>query len=853
MNKNSNKLKSQGNNTTNNREVIAETKSFNTEDIKTSIALLSTKEYNVLLKAVGTLCRYGSKQEDFLERYIENGIYPKFINLLENKSGDILKYALKLMAMLAKRQYLHAVDFQKIVICTELVNRIYIENNDNFIKECCSFILWQYIKHNQLIASQIYSTQLIDVIFDDVRRSQDVDILFNCLNLYRLLLDTQLARGDTLINGLFSFKVVKCLLECDQDELKDITMNIVLTLTSWRSEEMNLLLTNNRVIQIMFNILLKNERNYIDRAYNIIQNCLSHEKCALIFSKSTEFQEFVNWLKTCSNKSILRVLPILEILSKIPEIRDTLYALGFEKIIFSWMRYKHPDVIEYVLKIFNNLTEHKRFCQEFCKYGVITTIGSYIIDESLPQIPHCQDAVSALKNLLIRQPNSLRLFVSFGGISLIKDLFIGDEGRLSEKGYKHVITILHLVLSSDYVEHLLLGPVFEKIFELYTQDPQLQLTMLDLINILGKHEEFRYFVLEKDRMKEMITMLKKERTSYGTQYHLEVLSNLVKYKYIGYKLLDLEFLQFIKSIKPKLNLPIIQNIINDMHDYCLTLKFFETNRLDIHNKLDDQFYLIQDRLSEEAVANCNFNSSSKPVYVVSVRLLKLISEIDNNQTGISSAHVIEDDAKGRRFLSTSSAVSDYNLNLKAVYQHSQIPKNILYDRCVSFFTKDDLFYKDYYLEHYILTLMRDLYFAGDAPKNLTEKIEVVAQYVAQKLSGIFFNLKEEEKPRVFEEHIRCLRQSMGMNVIPIGYLRMGNHCERALLFKVLCDNLCIPTTLCRDKDIYWNEVVHTNCDGKSSYRDNKAGVYIVDLMKHVGKLMPVHSLEAYDYLTPTIK
>lgn len=854
MNKNSGKLNYQGTTiTTTYPEIIVTKKSFNTADIKTSIALLSTKDYNVLLKAVGTLCRYASKQEDSLNQYIENGIYSKFIPLLENKCLDVLKYTLKLVALLSKRQFLQSVEFQKIVICTELINRIYIEIHDNFIKECSSFILWQYIIYNQIIASQIYSTQLLQAIFEDIRQSHDIDILFNCLNLYRLLLDTQLAKEDTLRNGLFSFQVVKCLLTCEQDEVKDLIMNIVLTLTTWRSEEMNLFLTDSGLVQIMFNILLKNERAYTNRAYDVIQNCLSHEKCALSFSKCLEFREFVNWLKSCSNKSILRILPVLEILTKVPEIRDTLHGLCFEKIIFSWMKYKHSDVIEYLLKIFNNLTEHKRFCQDFCRYAVINTIKSYIVDETLPQIPHCEDALLALENMLSRQQDSLRLFMLAGGIPLIEDLFVTGEEKLSDEGYKHVIAILHVLLSSDYVNHLLHGPIFEKIFDLYIENSCLNLKMLELINLLAKHEEFRCFIYENDLINDIVTMLKKEKTSYGTQYHLEVLSNLVKYKQIGYQLLDLEFLQFLKSVQPKLNLPIIRNMINDMHDYCLTLKFYETNRLDVHNKLDDRFYLIQEKLSEEAFANRNFTSSSKPVYVVSVRLMKLISEIDNSKTFVSSTHLIEDNAKGRRYLSTTSAISDQNLSLKALYQHSRIPENILYDRRVSFLTKDELYYNDYYLEHYILTLMRDLYFVDDAPKNLTEKIRLVAQYVAQKLSGIFINLKEEEKPRVFQEHICSLQQSMGMNIIPIGYLRMGDHCERALLFKVLCDNLCIPTTLCRDNEMYWNEVTYANYDEEEGSKGIIPGVYVVDLMNTVGELMPLHSLEAYDYLSPKIK
>ncbi|GJQ74470.1 hypothetical protein Trydic_g21339 [Trypoxylus dichotomus] len=839
-----------------NSEIFLDKKSFNTDNFETSIGLLSTHEYNVLLKAVGTLARCASQQEEYASQFINLGIYVKLVNLLEYEDTVILKYTCKLLAIYAKPNFLKMLQFDKVLMCSELINRFYIETDDDFLKECTSFILWQYCKYSEVISNQIYSPSLIQTIFSELYKAADIDILWNSLNLFHYLLDVEPDKENILENASFSLKTLKCLLQSDLENVRNLTTDIILKLTKWRSERMNTMILDYGFINIMVNMLIKDDKEFIDRAFKIMENCLAHDVCALKFSKSEEFKEYIAWLRSCPNKCILSSLPILEILSKAPDIKQKLYDMNFEQILLFWLKYQHTELVLYLLKIIDNMSEHKTCAKVFCKFAVIDTIKNYINADLEPMQPHNEQALLTLKNLVVRIPEALNLFILANGIPLVSNLFINGNENMSEKEYLCVVKLLRLILSSKYAESMFSEAIFDKIFDLYSNVVDMKLEMMTLINILGRYEVFRNYILENDKIDEMVATLKREQTVFGTQYHLEILANLVKYRYIAYKLLDLDFLQFLKEIKPKLNLTLIQDIINDLHDHCLTLKFYETGRLSVHDRLDDRFYLIQEELPPETISKLAFGITPKPVYVVSVQLLKITKESDKNATKVSHSTAAFDsiDAlEGKRILSTGLVFSNASLTLTAMYQRSKIPENILLYRRTSFYSgRKNSFYEDSYLERYILSLMRDLYFSDDAPTTLVGRIEYVAKYIARQLSGIFIGMKDEEKKRAFEEHIQSLRRSVGMNVIPIGYLRMGNHCERALLFKALCDNLYIPTTLNRGKDdIYWNEV---RCildeDQRRARRMQETPRYIVDLMKNVGKLVPIDSLEAKEYLTP---
>ncbi|KFV76284.1 Armadillo repeat-containing protein 3, partial [Dryobates pubescens] len=131
-----------------------------------------------------------------------------------------------------------------------------------------------------------------------------------------------------------------------------------------------------------------------------------------------------------------------------------------------------------------------------------------------------------------------------------------------------------------------------------------------------------------------------------------------------------------------------------------------------------------------------------------------------------------------------------------------------------------------------------------------EQVVALAQLVADKMGGPI------ERDRLddfsWEIHISEAEFELKRNVVPIGRVRKGTFCHRALLFKVIADRIGIGCTLVRGEyNRAWNEV--------KLIEDSPQGAprlllppreYIVDLMFEPGSLMKQGSAEAdlYKYI-----
>ncbi|CAJ1082337.1 armadillo repeat-containing protein 3 isoform X1 [Xyrichtys novacula] len=125
-----------------------------------------------------------------------------------------------------------------------------------------------------------------------------------------------------------------------------------------------------------------------------------------------------------------------------------------------------------------------------------------------------------------------------------------------------------------------------------------------------------------------------------------------------------------------------------------------------------------------------------------------------------------------------------------------------------------------------------------------EQYATLARLVSTAMGGPIKVEKLHEFPWVL--HISKLKFKLQSNVVPIGAIKMGIYCHRALLFKCLADSIGLSCTLVRgDYNRAWNEVFLSN--GNLSRKESCC--YIVDLMHHPGSLLKANSLAAEHYQT----
>ncbi|XP_069678668.1 armadillo repeat-containing protein 3 isoform X4 [Periplaneta americana] len=98
-------------------------------------------------------------------------------------------------------------------------------------------------------------------------------------------------------------------------------------------------------------------------------------------------------------------------------------------------------------------------------------------------------------------------------------------------------------------------------------------------------------------------------------------------------------------------------------------------------------------------------------------------------------------------------------------------------------------------------------------KTLQTMICVLANFVCEQMCGPDSMGKWHD--HVQELHLNELKLDLGTNVIPLGYVRVGQHLERAMLFKVLADCVGLPCALVRGEGQHaWIEVAVPETDSE---------------------------------------
>ncbi|CAE1153737.1 Armadillo repeat-containing protein 3 [Acanthosepion pharaonis] len=144
--------------------------------------------------------------------------------------------------------------------------------------------------------------------------------------------------------------------------------------------------------------------------------------------------------------------------------------------------------------------------------------------------------------------------------------------------------------------------------------------------------------------------------------------------------------------------------------------------------------------------------------------------------------------------------------------------------------------------------------------SVRDQVSALASFVSNKMGG------EVEESQVnnfcWELPLSQLQYELGSNVVPIGAIKTGIHCHRALLFKVLADRCLIRCSLVRGEyNKAWNVVLLGDENSTNENSENHAGhillkkqtvhfppkAYIVDLIYEPGRLMKADSPEAMAY------
>uniref|UniRef100_A0A3P9JNM8 Armadillo repeat containing 3 n=1 Tax=Oryzias latipes TaxID=8090 RepID=A0A3P9JNM8_ORYLA len=129
-----------------------------------------------------------------------------------------------------------------------------------------------------------------------------------------------------------------------------------------------------------------------------------------------------------------------------------------------------------------------------------------------------------------------------------------------------------------------------------------------------------------------------------------------------------------------------------------------------------------------------------------------------------------------------------------------------------------------------------------------EQYAALARLVSEAMGGAVAEEELHEFPWML--HLSELKFHLQSNVVPIGLIRKGIYCHRALLFKCLSDCIGLSCSLIRgDYNRAWNEVVLFEENPSNMQRSSRRSCFIVDLIHQPGRLLDVNTPSAQQYQT----
>ncbi|KAK5638834.1 hypothetical protein RI129_013129 [Pyrocoelia pectoralis] len=826
---------------------------YETTNILTSITLLGSVEKNVVIRALSTLTKFADEKQTNSEYLYKNGILTTLMELLEYTDLAILRFTLKLLAQMVtiSSEAADELSFGDYKSSVARIAFIFISNQDTIVKEFSSQFLANI--NNSIISSSLLSLGIISPIFSLLAYSEDPDAQFYTLRLFCNVLDAP--EAPTVIPKLpdFSPKLLLDYLRHPVQEIATEAIDIIERLVLWKSDRVQELFRESKIVEGLLKIIFEEGyKNLHKKAFSIIQNSIECPETLNYVVQTLEFLEFCKWAKTCPKKQIRPTATILAAISKANAHLQLLFDFSIEDTILSFFRTENEFVHYQVCVAISNLSRHRYCCQKIVTPVVIKCILRVLLRLNLPLNPYHENAYKTLLDLLKRNEKTMNLIITCNGVELLIDALLRDKDNYSSEGLYDLLYILYIFSSNKEHKLLMMNPsIFEMLLNRYSEHSDYSnLSLLIIDQYMDSGEYRHYYVQYKGPLKIMdaITSTPNEVLLKNTLLHLH---NACVYKNICLEFLAGGILKILEQFSDEVQeeIPFVNQLTSTIYNLYLPLKFEKVRRLEVTDYLSRKFYVVKERCKEFPFLEIlhKINACTRNIIYV-VDFTADASQL--TEQFVKQPEVVNESSTVQKKGSFGKMKNGSGLKLNISKSSSQKSLNTLVCKVPPPINYGYLS-EDPYLPQYVYELKKKIYEDENHIMCFQHQVKTVAEFVNNVLSGPPY-ADEKSHQHCLQVHLEALREKLGTNLIPIGFLRYGFHCEKSLLFKALSDKLGIPCALCKGNNdlIYWNEVP-VLCNEDYEILEDNVNTYmeyaVVDLMNEIGELMLVGTVKADKY------
>ncbi|XP_050308691.1 uncharacterized protein LOC126745056 [Anthonomus grandis grandis] len=808
-------------------------KSYVTRQVETSVTLLDSPENDIVLEALLFISKYADINNNNLIYLIKSGIVSKLLNSF-TKNICILRISLRLLSVvLSTDDGLYEIDQDKYDDKILEISNMYIGHKDGFVKEYCVEILAK-VASSCRVTTIIFNTDLFNPMFDNIKSAKNVNSLYHNMLLFYKLIDAPAALSALAEYSKFDTNIIIAHMNHKEKKVGNFALETIEKLTKYGLPFLQESFKKFGIMEKMFKILMDEQKEYQhSTVINIIHNCLNSEETSTYFVESIEFLELCQWVKNCHPRYLLPLSELFIKITNTPDLQQMLFDLSVEESILYFFRLKHKDVINQTCRAVSNMTAHKYCCEHMLTPVVAETLVEVLERQNDEEDPYNQIAWKTVFHFIRRSVNGLTLFMEKKIKPVLLDFFLNKAHLVTEETYLMIIEIIfRCLVHPQYQEEFIHKELLQEVLKLFKESENTVVTTFccEIMTSINHLNAFRTFFLQNGPLIIINKLKNLKDVNLITEILYFIFSCLI-YEDIAMAFLHQGLLQVLKTFDEYIsyNIPILKKVNNLAINYYLPLKFYKTGKLEITDKLPNKFYVINGIWCD----TFPFIEILEMMKVTPYPTIYLVDYSYEVRKGVTLEAESQETLKSTTSLLSKS--TDSNLNSTTLSRISLTQSPSVFD------IKYGKISTDIFLPRYIYHLKKyDVFLQGP----MEDRIRLLAEYVDTLLCGPKDDLSLPQKIHEYQLHIQCLKEKLGNNIIPIGFLRMGFHCERALLFKALADKICIPCSLVKGSlKIYWNEVaLFKEVDG-----EERLQIYVIDLMYEIGNLMLVGTKQANKY------
>ncbi|KAK2588513.1 hypothetical protein KPH14_001089 [Odynerus spinipes] len=713
----------------------------------TAILLLQCQENTILLNAAAALAKYGAKSQENIRILFDLDIVKNIIPLIKHEDLFTRRFAAKLLAEMTiipcVRDFLlksndYIPHFTKVLM----------NEQDIFMQEFSSLILVELSKDMYGAAQLLKNCPNMNFVYERIQ-SPDPDVKKNNIEIIYNLMQDLVGAQEVVSAPDFSLPLIYKLFEEPYPEIQRLALSVVGNLLARNKDEhMQNLFRETKGLEALFNFLDNDDWHDLhSEVLKILALALDNHKTVELLDSIGGTQRIYKYMEDTTNSQLF--LDAFDIVVRLADTlvgRKALHLCGINDHLTNTLQgATQPEICRITCNGIGKMASYGPAVERLSTIDfLIKDTLDILKNETFPWSSR-HAALFALNELLNYDKNSCENFLRLNGEIDCPTL---DELK---------------ILCCNALSKLCIDTIGRDAFLKIHGPSKLHYLLSDLHSIPVRNAAVQ-----------LVQLLCAD----------PVLANVfVQTKYLSYMLNNRASARIVPSW---------DTCIEALFNAHLPAKFAFTGRLSLHDITQDGFYVLRQNVCPFPVLNDIFRFKFcplEPVYVVNISQPR--SSILSNGTNANEKNMEE----ARNSIRRESASKGVFLSAEAINDWLEV----MFGRLQP----------DPYLYEYIELLKcklvalesQDYDSIIEGRGNLVKicavasRAKMLAQFVARQMSG-----PDPSNTCVYhqlEVHLKEIKESIGTSVIPLGQLRVGSYLERALLFKVLADRICLPTALVR--------------------------------------------------------